>query len=82
MLIISVVEYDYSVKDPDFRARYIGAPCHSFDEARELVFSHAGYDTEISAVGYVQDGVDYAEISLETGEVLKEFFVRGVRAGL
>lgn len=75
-MIIAVVERDFSVANPDFRDRYIGAPCYGFDEARELCCAHLGYNNELHTVNFIDNGVQYAETDHETGEVLKEFFVR------
>jgi hypothetical protein len=75
-MIIAVVERDYSIADPDFRDRYIGAPCRDFDEARELCAAHLGYRNKLNTVDYIDNGVRYAETDHETGEILKEFFVR------
>ena len=77
-MIIAVVERDYSIADPDFRDRYIGAPCRGFDEARELCAAHLGYKNELYAVEFITNGIKYAEIDHETGEILKEFFVQAV----
>jgi len=77
-MIIAVVEKDYSVANPDFRDRYIGSPCQSYDEARELCAAHLGYKNELHVVDYIDNGVHYAEIDHETGEILKEFFVRTI----
>jgi hypothetical protein len=77
-MIIAVVERNYSVANPDFRDRYIGSPCYSFDEARELCAAHLGYKNELHVVDYIDNGVHYAEIDHETGEILKEFFVRTI----
>lgn len=75
-MIIAVVERDFSIADPDFRDRYIGVPCRGFDEAKELCIAHLGYNNELHTVSYIDNGVRYAEIDSETGEILKEFFVR------
>lgn len=75
-MIIAVVERDYSVANPDFRDRYIGSPCQSYDEARELCAAHLGYRNELHTQEYVDNGVVYAEIDHETGELLKHFYVQ------
>lgn len=77
-MIIAVVECDYSIANPDFRDRYIGSPCYSFDEARELCAAHLFRHNELHVVDYIDNGVHYAETDWETGEVVKEFFVRVV----
>ena len=41
-MIIAVVERDLTIANEDFQDRYIGAPCRSFDEARELCCAHLG----------------------------------------
>lgn len=76
-MIISVIEKNTNIADPYFRDRYIGAPCHSFDEARELCAAHCGRHTELLTMEYINNGVVYAEVDPETGEVLKHFFVLG-----
>lgn len=75
-MIIAVVERDYSVANPDFRDRYIGSPCQSYDEARELCAAHLGFRNELHTCEYVNNGVVYAEIDHETGELLKHFYVQ------
>lgn len=77
-MIIAVVEKDYAVANEDFRDRYIGSPCRSYDEARELCAAHLGYKNEMHVVEYIDSGVRYAETDHETGEILKEFFVRQI----
>lgn len=74
--LIAVIERNYDVKDPDFRDRYIGAPCRSYDEARELCAAHISYHSELKTECYIDDGTIYAEVDTETGEIRKEFFVR------
>lgn len=78
MSIITVVERDYAIADPDSRDRYIGCPCRTYEEARELCFAHMGRHTELIATEYVNNGVVYAEVSTKTGEIVKEFFVNQV----
>ena len=76
MRTIVVLERDYTVADEDMRDRYIGgSPCRSFDGARELVFAHhhSGCNWSIS---YMNNGMLYAEISQETGELVAEYFVQ------
>jgi hypothetical protein len=77
-MIIAVVERDYSIANPDFRDRYIGAPCRSFDEARELCCAHLGRHNEMHTVEYIDDGTHYTEMDCETGEIVKEFFIRAI----
>ena len=77
-MIIAVIERDYSVANPDFRDRYIGSPCQSYDEARELCAAHLNYHNDLVTTQYIDSGVYYAEIDHETGEILKEFFVRAI----
>ena len=77
-MIIAVVERDYAIANEDFRERYIGSPCRSYDEARELCAAHLGYHNEMHVIEYIDCGVMYAETSSETGEILKEFFVRQI----
>lgn len=77
MNIIVVVERDYSLVDPDMRDRYIGGTvCRSFEAARELVFAHQHSRRSNYEINYVENGVDYIEISSTTGEIFAEFFVR------
>lgn len=78
-MLISVIERDYRLYNKDFQYRYIGTPCHNFDEARELVTAHCEWGTDIS-VSFVENGTNYTEISRETGEVIKEYFVRAVKS--
>lgn len=75
MMTIVVIERDYSVKDPDLRDRYIGAPCRTFEEARELVYAHHHWSGDYNT-SYVENGTNYIEVSGDTGEVLAEYFVR------
>ena len=75
MMTIVVIERDYSIRDEDLRDRYIGAPCRSFEEARELVYAHHHYGGDYNT-SYVNNGTNYIEISGETGEILAEYFVR------
>ncbi len=75
-MMLCVIERDNRIYNPDARDRYIGgSPCVSYDGARELVCAHCEYGHDIS-VSYVEDGTDYNEIDRETGEVVKEYFVR------
>lgn len=75
---IIVIEKDYS-KPEDICERYLGVPCHSFDEAFELVYAHVNqFDETDVHVSYVHNGTNYAETHAQTGELLKEFFVRAV----
>ena len=75
MKTVMVIGRDYSVKNPNMRDRYIGSPCRTFEEARELVYAHRHWNGDYNA-SYVENGVNYVEISGETGEVLAEYFVR------
>lgn len=77
-MIIAVVERDYAVANKSFRDRYIGAPCHSYDEAFELCAAHLGYKNELHIQEYVDNGIVYAEVDPETGELLKHFYVQFV----
>ncbi len=75
-MIIAVIERDYAIANEDFRDRYIGAPCRSFDEARELCAAHCCRHSELVTMEYVNGGTVYAEVSEETGEILKHFYVQ------
>lgn len=75
MSIIIVIERDYRISDPDMRDRYVGSVCHTFEEARKLVYAHRCCDCDIS-VCYVNNGTDYAVSNAETGELVCEYFVR------
>lgn len=74
-MIITIVMRDYSVKDPYSRMRYIGAPCLTFEEAREVVYGHHHWGCDFHT-SYVDNGTDYIEINGETGELVAEYFVR------
>lgn len=73
--IIVIVERTFDFSDPDLCKRYIGAPCHTFEEARELVYAHRRRGCDFFT-SYVNNGTDYAEIDAETGEVVAEYYVR------
>ncbi len=77
-MIIAVVERDYAIVNEDFRDRYIGSPCRSYDEARELCAAHCGRHSELAIMEYVDNGTVYAEVSEETGELLKHFYVQWI----
>jgi hypothetical protein len=77
-MIIAVIERDYAIANEDFRDRYIGVPCRSFDEARELCAAHLSRHNELHVVDYIDNGVHYAETDGDTGEIVKEFFVRAI----
>lgn len=77
-MIIAVVERNHLVDDPFLRDRYIGSPCQSFDEARELCAAHLFHGNDLHVVEYIDNGVHYAETDWETGEIVKEFFVRQI----
>lgn len=73
---LCVIERDNRIYNPDARERYIGgSPCMSFDAARELVYAHCEWGHDVS-VSYVNNGTNYNEIDRETGEVVKEYYVR------
>ncbi len=75
-MLICVIERDNRIYNPDARDRFIGgSPCISFDGARELVYAHCEWGNEIFPV-YVDNGTNYREVVRETGEVVKEYFVR------
>ena len=76
----AVIEKDYNVKNEAFRFRYIGSPCFSAEEARELVYAHEDWGEQITLAHIDEEAGSYAyiEISHETGEILKEFFVKKI----
>ena len=77
-MYIAVIEKDNRIPDNLTNPRYIGAPCHSFDEARELVCAHLEHNNEIYVADLVENGVTYYELDHYTGEILKEFYVKMV----
>lgn len=78
MTKIIVIERDNRIYNPDARDRYIGGdPCTSYDSARELVFAHVDWGCEVN-VTFVENGYNYIELSRETGEIMKEWFVRQI----
>ena len=76
-MIISVIERNYKLP-VDFRERYIGSPCKSWDESRELVCAHLAEveDEADFRMEPTQRGRVYRATSKETGEILREYFVR------
>ena len=76
----AVLERDYRIKDTDFSVRYIGSPCQSVEEAVELIYAHGDWGEEISVMCFDKriGSYTYAETSIETGEILKEFFIRKI----
>ena len=77
-MTIVVIERDHS-KPADVRDQHLGAPCHGFDEAWELIIAHTScYEDTAVSTTYVHNGTDVVESSNVTGEILKEFFVRVV----
>ena len=79
MLLINVIERNYAITNPDFQCRYIGSPCRNFDEARELVAAHCEHNHDISVDHYIDNGTFYMEIDRDTGELMKEYFVVGIK---
>jgi len=77
MNIIIVIETNYALPE-DFRERYIGAPCHSFGEAEELVRMHACEIEEFASVQryFVHNGERWYLSSTETGEILREYAIQ------
>lgn len=75
MDIIIIVERDYSYRDPDMCDRYVGGVCHTFEEAREVVYNHRRWGCDLSA-SYVNNGIDYVAVNGETGELEAQYFVR------
>ena len=74
-MTLCVIERNYGVANPVYSDRYFGAPCVSWEEASELVYANIG-SWERVETSYVQNGTNYAVIDTETGEVLREYFVR------
>lgn len=74
-MTLCVIERNYGVANPENRDRYFGAPCLSWEEASELVYANIGNRERVDS-SYVQNGTNYAVIDTETGEVLREYFVR------
>lgn len=75
-MIITVVERNYNLPE-DYRDRYIGSPCISWGEARELAMAHM-YEVEDVAefhMDYTDHGRKYTAIHRETGEILREYFL-------
>ena len=72
---VIVIERDFSYVDCDLQYHYIGAPCHSFEEARELVYAHRQRNCDFQ-VSYVNNDPNYVEINAETGEIVAEYYVR------
>lgn len=77
-MTIIVIERNNNTYNKDFRDRVIGGICNTFDAARELVFAHCEWGHEISVTSYVNNGTDYWELDRETGEIVKEYFVRAL----
>jgi hypothetical protein len=74
-MTLCVIERNYTVENPDSRNRYFGAPCLSWEEASELIYANIGSWERVDA-SYVQNGTNYVVTDTETGEVLREYFVR------
>ena len=75
---IVVIERDNRIRNKDARDRIIGgSPSASFESARELVFAHREWGNEIFP-SWVDNGTNYDEVNSETGEVVKQYFVRAI----
>lgn len=74
-MTLCVIERNYEIANPENRDRYFGAPCLSWEEANELVYANVGSCEDVY-VSYIQNGTDYTVYNTETGEVLREYFVR------
>lgn len=74
-MIICVIEKDYN-RPYDFQNRYLGSPCSSFGEAREIVNVHIAElrDTIYTCTFFVNDGETVTVCDKNTGEVLREYF--------
>lgn len=75
-MTISVIERNYKLPE-DFSVRYIGSPCHSWDEARELACAHMAEIEDIA--DFRMDPTDrgrcYTATDRETGEILREYYL-------
>ena len=78
-MIISVIERNYKLPE-DFRERYIGSPCKSWDEARELACAHMAEIEDVAdfRMDYTDHGRCYTATDRETGEILREYFLTPV----
>ena len=79
-MTISVIERNYKLPE-DFRERYIGSPCKSWEEARELASAHL-CEVEDAAMICMdvtdRGGRCYTATDRETGEILREYFLTPV----
>ncbi len=75
-MTISVVERNYKLP-VDFRERYIGSPCKSWEEARELACAHMAEIEDVAdfRMNYANYGRCYIATDRETGEILREYFL-------
>ena len=75
-MIITVVERNYRLPEA-YRERYIGSPCQSWDEARELVSAHLAEvgDEADFRMEHTDQGRVYRAMSKFTGELLRDYFV-------
>lgn len=78
-MIISVIECNYKLPK-DFCDRYIGSPCQSWDEARELACAHMAEIEDIAdfRMDYTNHGRCYTATDRKTGEILREYFLTPV----
>lgn len=76
----AVIEKNYQIRNTAHNVRYIGSPCTTAEEARELVYAHCDWGDviELARIDENENGFFYYETSTETGEITKEFFVRKV----
>lgn len=81
-MIISVIERNYKLPE-DFRERYIGSPCKSWEEARELACAHMAEIEDVAdfRMNYANYGRCYIATDRETGEILREYFLTPVSLG-
>ncbi len=81
-MTISVVERNYKLP-VDFRERYIGSPCKSWEEARELACAHMAEIEDVAdfRMNYANYGRCYIATDRETGEILREYFLTPVSLG-
>lgn len=78
-MMVIVLKKDLDVKDPDFQLSYCGSPCHSLEEAAEIVYNRRKWICDMS-VEFVEGGMDYTEINRETCEIHAIYYVRAIES--
>ena len=73
---VVVEKYNATKRDDDYR--YAGAPCTSYGEAVDLMYSHVGYDSVVTLCKVVKDGSYFDETNPETGEIIKEYIIKKI----